>query len=116
MRCYIKDYYGKDLDNIICIIGDSAPTNGLMAKIMDKPLIRCKAHLLNLYVDNEYLLPYQATIAKIHNLLVQCRRKNNINIISNAAGLKPLLNNDTRWTSTYLMVKRFYNKYYIILY
>ena len=105
---YLEEYYGIIIDNIACVVADNAHINIKIARLIGRPMVGCKAHLLNLFVENEFLGGnIKPLIDKVHKLIAQCRKKNIMPIIVKYSGFKPILDNDTRWTSTNNMLKRY---------
>lgn len=47
--------FGKTAENIICFVCDSAAVNNCIAQQLKKPRIACKAHLLQLFINNHYM-------------------------------------------------------------
>lgn len=44
--------YGKEIDNVICIIGDNCNTNVHLAHLLKRPLVGCASHRFNLFVKD----------------------------------------------------------------
>ena len=53
--CHItktRTHYGKTVDNIVCLAGDTCPVNQSMARILGVPLLWCGLHKFNLAIKN----------------------------------------------------------------
>lgn len=62
---FVLELFGKDVSDVICLVGDNCNTNKALADLCDLPLVGCAAHRFNLAVQ-DYLE------IKAHNdLLVQ---------------------------------------------
>ena len=100
--------YGKTLENVCCFVGDNCETNQSVSRKTGIALIGCYSHKLNLAVK-KHLENSEEKVAvhAVHNLMVELRT------LKNAARLRKLglnlatLDNDTRWSSTYEMIKRY---------
>jgi hypothetical protein len=46
----VLESYGKNLENILCLVGDNCSVNQSMARILGIPLIGCASHKFNLAV------------------------------------------------------------------
>ncbi|POM77766.1 Hypothetical protein PHPALM_4795, partial [Phytophthora palmivora] len=104
----ILSYYGRSKANIAYIVGDNCAVNGAVADKLQVPMVGCASHRLNLAVnlllagDDDLLNKVQKLMCKIKNSLLvsaKLRRKTH---------LHPVLNQDTRWSSTFDMVKRYF--------
>lgn len=74
---------------------------------MNIPTVACKAHMLNLFVNNIYIADYQLLIKRISKVIVICRHCLNRALLRKLNKLSPIKMNDTRWNSKYYMLKRF---------
>ena len=74
---------------------------------LQKPLLGCDSHRLHLAVKNILLLPYSHLLTMVHNVM-----KKLTNLKKSAAlrqkKLRSVLRNETRWSSTYEMLKRYF--------
>ncbi|POM67586.1 Hypothetical protein PHPALM_16385 [Phytophthora palmivora] len=104
----ILSYYGRSKANIAYIVGDNCAVNGAVADKLQVPMVGCASHRLNLAVnlllavDDDLLNKVQKLMCKIRNSLLvsaKLRRKTR---------LHPVLNQDTRWSSIFDMVKTYF--------
>ena len=99
-------HYGKSLDNIQFLVGDNCPANAKAARLLDKPLIGCASHKLNLAMKT-VLLEYETTIDDIHSIMKKLKTYKGKAKLSTVCDLSAITRNDTRWSSVYNMVSRF---------
>ena len=100
--------YGKSLSNVCVFVGDNCATNMSMSRKTGIALIGCYSHKFNLAVNHHLENSTEKeAIDNVHELMVELRT------LKNAARLRKLnvsaakKNNDTRWSSTYDMIKRY---------
>jgi hypothetical protein len=62
--CFVLGIFGKDLSNVICIVGDNCNLNKRLADICGAPLVGCAAHRFNLAVS-EYLCQYEDLLTNV---------------------------------------------------
>ena len=113
--------YGHDFSSVEFLTGDNAYVNGaLCTKIegwiyLNKgirrsvPLVGCASHKLNLAVQSlcsENPI-WSAAILRVHTLMVSLKSLKNRVKLAVVTSLNPQLRNDTRWRSTYLMLKKY---------
>lgn len=48
---YVLEIFGKDLTNVVCLVGDNCNVNKSLATLCELPLIGCAAHRFNLAVQ-----------------------------------------------------------------
>jgi hypothetical protein len=104
-------HYGKSIENIAYICGDNTTTNCKLAReVLHIPIIGCASHRLNLAVKSYLTTIHEAIVTKVHDLMVRCRTIKNLAHLRNEMEgdfLKPILDNDTRWSSTFNMLRRY---------
>eukprot|EP00171_Calliarthron_tuberculosum_P001491 IDg1491t1 len=94
----------------VCIIGDNASVNRLVSELLGKPFIGCASHKLNLEVQRMIRKDKALSdlIDSIHATMSSCHRKlRDRAMLRNLTSLAPVLHNKTRWSSKYIMIKRF---------
>ncbi len=99
--------FGKPLEVVTFLVGDNCSVNQAMARRMEVPLIGCASHRLNLAV-RKYLSQHQQAVDAIHDIMIKCRTLKNRSALRLLTDLAPKPCNDTRWSSTYAMVRRFF--------
>jgi len=75
------EIYGRNMSNVVCIIGDNCSTNKSVANKLDVPLVGCASHRFNLAV-NYYLQDFESELEKVS----QISRK--LRTIKNSAQLR----------------------------
>ena len=104
---YVLELFGKSVDFIVAIIGDNNEVKKLLSRLLNKPLIGCASHKFALTIIN-FLLPYEAAIATINDLMGKLKgKKLGGKLRSSGCQLAPQQMNITRWSSTFNMVKRY---------
>ena len=102
--------YGKTSDNIICLVGDNCSVNKSMARLLRVPLIGCGSHKFNLairkWISNqpqleEIILRVAGVMKKASTLKISAQ-------LRKLTALHTVRENDTRWSSTFEMIKRFF--------
>ena len=129
--------YGKSCANIICFVGDNCSVNQSMARLLNVALLGCASHKFNLAVrrwiaEQPELIPIIAKVSACCAivLFIHCCSNNSFaclmtkqvsRLMKKACTLKiasqlsdltdyaAVRDNDTRWSSTYNMLKRFLN-------
>ncbi|OWZ08124.1 hypothetical protein PHMEG_00019383 [Phytophthora megakarya] len=104
----ILSYYGRSKASVAYIVGDHCSVNGAVADQLQVPMVGCASHRLNLAVnllladDDELLDKVQKLMCKVKNSLLVSAR------LRRKTLLHPVLKQDTRWSSTFSMVKRYF--------
>jgi len=115
--------YGHDFSSLEFLTGDNAYVNGALCTKIEAwiyrnkgirrsvPLVGCASHKLNLAVQflcSESENPiWSAAISRVHTLMVSLKSLKNRVKLAVVTSLNPELRNDTRWRSTYLMLKKY---------
>ncbi len=109
--------YKKSVNNVACLIGDNCATNRKIADLMGVPLIGCYSHRLNLAADDflenatisEGTVEVEAKIIvnKVSLIMKELKTLKNSDHLRVLTDLKPIRENDTRWTSRYEMMRRY---------
>lgn len=102
--------YGKDISCISYISADNCETNRSICRKTAIPLLGCYSHKLNLAVK-KFLENYSTVIDCVHKLMVELRTLKNAAQLRHLGALAPTLDNDTRWSSIYEMLKRYFRLY-----
>jgi hypothetical protein len=98
--------YGRNISNVVCIIGDNCSTNKSTANKLGVPLLGCASHRFNLAV-NFYLKDFESKLEKVSQISRKRRTIKNSAELGKKTPLRPVLRNATRWSSTYMMLQRF---------
>ena len=100
--------YNKNLHNILFLVGDNARVNGAIADLCGKNLIGCASHLLNLELKALFETPaIIIVIEKVSQLMQKLKNNNASGRLKRLTELKPIIKQDTRWSSTYNMLSRY---------
>jgi hypothetical protein len=99
--------YGKGLSNLVYLVGDNAPVNTCLADLLEVPFIGCASHRFNLACKT-YLEEYEETLSKISRLMFTLRNVKQAGKLRTKTKLSAVPRNDTRWSSTFQMLKRFF--------
>ena len=105
--------YNKSLENVLFICGDNCNTNKNIADRLHVPLIGCRSHIFNLAV-NHFLSTFKDLVDKIDKLCGKLRNRNAADKLRQlGCTIEAVSRNVTRWSSTYMMLKRYreLNKY-----
>ncbi|KAL3657496.1 hypothetical protein V7S43_019101 [Phytophthora oleae] len=81
-----------------------------MARLIGMPLVGCASHRLNLAV-REHLAPYDDNLEQVQTLLRKLRTLKQAAKLRQKTPLEPVLHQDTRWSSTYAMLERYFQLY-----
>jgi hypothetical protein len=101
------DLFNKNFSNLIFMVGDNAPVNKSLADLLGVPFIGCASHRFNL-ACKRYLDPFETTLTKINDLMKTLSNIKQAGKLRKKTDLEPVKRNVTRWSSTYEMVKRFF--------
>jgi hypothetical protein len=103
----VLDLFEKKTENVLFLVGDNAPVNKSLSDLLGIPFIGCASHRFNL-ACKRYLIPYEETLQNINTLMVSLRTIKKAGKLRKATNLEPIKRNVTRWSSTYSMLKRFF--------
>jgi hypothetical protein len=113
--------YGKGFECIEFMSGDNAYVNGALCDKLQAwlwvnkdierviPLIGCACHRLNLAVKQLFKpgTPEGDVVKKVHNLMVELSTLKNSYKLNAKTSLRPEIEQDTRWGSTYHMLLKY---------
>ncbi|GMF43775.1 unnamed protein product [Phytophthora fragariaefolia] len=100
-------FFGKDLANVIFLVGDNCAMNKRLARLMGVPLVGYASHRLNLAVHG-FLDPYEEGLEQAQSLMKRLRTISQAAKLRLKTSLRPKLGNETRWSSTYTMLARYF--------
>ena len=94
----------------MCLIGHNTSTNLKIARVLENPHVGCNSHKLalevNLMMKNHFDLT--RVIDAVHETMRTAKIKlRNAALLRNLTDLRPIMNNETRWSGKVLMLKRF---------
>ena len=105
--------YGLRLDNCVALVGDHASVNTKMSKLLKIPLIGCWSHRLNLGVKEVFKNDKELSrcLRKVHNYMSFLKTNKGAahleQEVGGAPGFKAIIENKTRWTSSFQMLERY---------
>ena len=102
----ILQTFGKNFSNIACIIGDNCSVNQSLARKCKCYLVGCASHRLNLGVQ-QFLGSYSDVIDGVRQIMISLRTIKNRAALRKKTPLSPILDNATRWSSKFEMLKRY---------
>lgn len=103
----VLELFGKSIENLLYLVADNAPVNTRLSDLLGIPFIGCASHRFNL-ACKKYLLTYEQELSKINSLMVTLRNVKQAGKLRTKTRLCAVPRNDTRWSSTYAMLKRFF--------
>ena len=93
-------------DDVLVFIADNTNVNPAIAKLGNRVMIGCKAHLLALAVK-KYLAPYQVILDKVHGMCTKMRDPNFRGLLKEqGCNLTPFIRGH-KWDATFAMVERY---------
>lgn len=103
------DIYGKCLKNVCVLSADNCETNRSISRKTNIPLVGCSSHKFNLAVKHHLESPeHRGAIKAVHDLMVELRKLKNAAKLRKLGVQAPKLENETRWSSTFNMLKRYF--------
>ncbi|KAG6616659.1 uncharacterized protein IUM83_12976 [Phytophthora cinnamomi] len=100
-------FFGKSISGCKFLVGDNCALNKRFANLLGVPLVGCASHRLNLAV-RDYLEPHDSALEEGQQLMRKLRTLRQAAKLSTKTALVPVLRQDTRWSSTFAMLKRFF--------
>ncbi|RHY05928.1 hypothetical protein DYB37_012316 [Aphanomyces astaci] len=103
---FVLEVYGKNMSNVVALIGDNCSVNVAFARRCGLPLVGCASHRFNLFV-NDILTDYEPLLEAVNDLM---KKLKNLIPAAKLRRLTPLAvktRNVTRWSSTYAMLRRY---------
>lgn len=101
------EFYQREPEALTFLVGDNCSTNKALATRCGVPLVGCGSHRLNLAVKR-VLEPFEPILKKIHELMGKLSTIKQAAKLRRATTLQPIKRNVTRWSSTFSMLKRFF--------
>ncbi|OWZ09224.1 hypothetical protein PHMEG_00018107 [Phytophthora megakarya] len=100
-------FFGRSLENVLFLVGDNCAVNKRLANLMGVPLVGCASHRLNLAV-REHLAPHEDALAEVQALMRKLRTLKQAAKLRQKTSLQPVLRQETRWSSTFAMLARYF--------
>ncbi len=100
--------YDKTIENVLFICGDNMSTNQAIANILSRPFIGCYSHKLNLAMQKLFSV-HEEFIEKIADAIKMLKGvKRSAVLEEKGAKKRPVVRNNTRWSSTFKMLQRYF--------
>ncbi|KAF1780906.1 Ribonuclease H-like domain [Phytophthora cactorum] len=99
--------FGVQLVQCRFIVGDNCSVNRRLATLMEVPLVGCASHRLNLAVQDD-LAAHEDDLAAVQALMIKLRTLTESAKLRLKTDLRPVIRQQTRWSSTFAMVKRYF--------
>ncbi|POM64907.1 Hypothetical protein PHPALM_19499, partial [Phytophthora palmivora] len=99
--------FGKQITDCLFLVGDNCAVNRLLATRMGVPLVGCASHRLNRAVQAD-LQQHEEDLATVQALMVRLRTLKQSAKLRQKTTLRPVIRQDTRWSSAFLMVNRYF--------
>ena len=100
---YVLELYGKNMSNIVAIIGDNVEMNKCLATNIGIPLVGCASHRFALAVKS-YLTKFEPILDKINGLMGKLKTIKMRAKLGKLTHFHPVQRNETRWSSVAEMV------------
>ncbi|EGZ19549.1 hypothetical protein PHYSODRAFT_285295 [Phytophthora sojae] len=98
--------YGVQLAQCRFLVADNCAVNRRLATLMSVPLVGCASHRLNLAVQAD-MASHEDDLAAVQALMVKLRTLTQSAKLRLKTPLRPVIRQDTRWSSTFEMVRRY---------
>ncbi|EGZ27413.1 hypothetical protein PHYSODRAFT_471883 [Phytophthora sojae] len=98
--------YGVQLAQCRFLVADNCAVNRRLATLMSLPLVGCASHRLNLAVQAD-MASHEEALAAVQALMVKLRTLTQSAKLRLKTPLRPVIRQDTRWSSTFKMVRRY---------
>jgi hypothetical protein len=107
---WIIGYYELDYAKCIFLVGDNTEVNPALARRLKLNFIGCHSHTLNLAVKKKMLQnsEIKPLIEKVHKMMLKLNSLKRRALLKSKTKLAPKIENATRWTSTFEMLKRYF--------
>ncbi|GMF63039.1 unnamed protein product [Phytophthora fragariaefolia] len=99
--------FGKQPDQCVYIVGDNCRVNRRLATLVCVPLIGCASHRLNRAVQKE-LQDHEADLSDVQSVMTKLRPLTQSAKLRLKTKLRPVIRQDTRWSSTFTMLHRYF--------
>ncbi len=106
----LEEHYNKHFDEcVVCLIGDNCATNKKTAELLKVPLVGCFSHKLSLEVKNMVVNDPQLKriVDTVHEVMKTAKNVKVAMQLRKHTALHPIINNVTRWSSTFEMLRRY---------
>ncbi|OWZ13494.1 hypothetical protein PHMEG_00013171 [Phytophthora megakarya] len=88
------------------LVGDNCSVNRLFATVLGVPLVGCASHQLNRAIRQD-MAQHEDDLAAVQALMIKLRTLTQSAKLRLKTELRPVIRQDTRWSSTFAMVQRY---------
>ena len=103
---FTLDVFSKTISNVVAIVGDNCAVNKSIAKKLDVGFVGCASHRYNLAVC-DILKDNDRIISLVREIMKKIRTGVNRAKLRRITHLSPIIDQETRWSSTYSMLLRY---------
>jgi hypothetical protein len=106
------EIYQREIDNVVFLVSDNTGLNPSIARKIDVPFVGCMSHRLNLAVE-AFMNDSNLTqlVDKVHQTMVKLSSaKMRAYLRKKGCSLMPMKKNDTRWSSIFSMLQRYFHQ------
>ena len=103
---YVLEVHGKKFENVVAIVGDNTATNKSFARRVGPFFQGCYSHRYNLAMK-DIISSYSFVIDKVHELMKKLKYQIPAAKLRSLTHLTAQTANETRWSSTYHMIRRY---------
>ncbi len=106
----VLNIYGRVTEDVLCIVGDKCSVNRRMAGDLNVPLLGCGSHKFNLAVRTwiKQLPHLLSIIGKVASVMKKASTLKIAAKLRKLTAYTTVRENDTRWSSTFQMLSRFF--------
>lgn len=101
------EVFDHSSNDLLYLVADKTNLNPAIANILKIPMIGCASHKFNLAVQ-DFLTTFRHQIDSINNLMSNLKNVKVAGRLRQHTTLEPITLNRTRWSSTYCMLKRYF--------
>ncbi|KAG6967817.1 hypothetical protein JG688_00006107 [Phytophthora aleatoria] len=103
----LRRYYGKDITECAFIVGDNCSVNKRLAGLLHVAQVGCANHRLNLAME-ELVEESSQDLGSVQALMIKLRSLNQAAKLRLKTSLRPVIRQETRWSSTFIMLDRYF--------
>ena len=104
----------KNVSNFVFLASDNENLNKAIVNELNTPLLGCDSYRLNLAVK-QFLRFYEQKLLKIHYFVKKLTGLKKSGALRGVTNLRPVMRNDTRWSSTFEMLSRYFELVFWII-
>ncbi|ETN16736.1 hypothetical protein PPTG_05879 [Phytophthora nicotianae INRA-310] len=101
-------FFGKSVSGCLFLVGDNCSLNKRLSDLLGEPLVGCSSHRLNLAV-RDFLEPSEDDVEGVPQLMRKLCTLKQAAKLRTRTPLRAVLRQDTRWSSTFSMLKRYFH-------